>query len=377
MGSSKNAIVIGAGIVGLATARALALQGYRVKVFERSQQAVGASIRNFGMVWPIGQPTGKLYETALRSRSIWKECCKEAGIWHAENGSLHLAYHYDEWEVLEEFVAENQVVRPAVSLLAKKQVREKSAVAVLKGLKGALWCSDELIVDPREAIGKLPAYFTEKHGIEFHFGVAATEVRSGRVRTGDGRWHLTDSVFICSGQDFETLYPQAFADSGITRCKLQMMRTTPQPVRLGASLCAGLTLTHYKAFEKLPSLPALRRRFEAEMPAYMKWGIHVLVSQNQLGEVTLGDTHEYGLHFDPFDRSELNDLVIKYLETFCRLPKPQIAESWHGIYPKLPNGKSWLVVEPELGVTILNGLGGAGMTLSFGMAEQVVAEKQG
>ena len=110
------------------------------------------------------------------------------------------------------------------------------------------------------------------------------------------------------------------------------------------------------------------------MPAYLKWGIHVLVSQNQSGEVTLGDTHEYGLHLDPFERSKLNDLVIKYLETFCRLPKPQVAETWHGIYPKLPGGKSWLVEQPEPGVTILNGLGGAGMTLSFGMAERVVTD---
>jgi FAD dependent oxidoreductase TIGR03364 len=352
----KSAIVIGAGIVGLATARALALRGFKVKVIERSQRAAGASVRNFGMVWPIGQPTGDLYETALRSREIWKEACPAAGIWHNENGSLHLAYHDDEWAVLEEFVGENQAARPSISLLSKNQVREKSSVAVLKGLKGALWSSDEIIVDPREAIAKLPAFFAEKHGVEFHFGVAAMEVSSGKVRTGDGKTHRADHIFVCSG---------------ITRCKLQMMRTPAQPARLGASLCAGLTLTHYKAFDKLPSLPALRSRFEREMPAYVKWGVHVLVSQNGLGEVTLGDTHEYGLHHDPFDRTELNDLVLKYLQTFCRLPKPQVAEAWHGIYPKLPNGKNWLAVEPEPGVTILNGLGGAGMTLSFGLAEKV------
>ena len=72
----KSAIVVGAGIVGLATARALAAKGFKVKVFDRSQKAIGASIRNFGMIWPIGQPDGP-YATALRSRNIWKEIAEE------------------------------------------------------------------------------------------------------------------------------------------------------------------------------------------------------------------------------------------------------------------------------------------------------------
>src|SRR6201996_1145228 len=102
MVQSRSAIVIGAGIVGLATARALALQGFSVKVFERNDRAVGASIRNFGMVWPIGQPAGKMYERAIRSRDIWKETASRAGFWHEPVGSLHLAYHPDEWNVLKE-----------------------------------------------------------------------------------------------------------------------------------------------------------------------------------------------------------------------------------------------------------------------------------
>ena len=47
--SKKTAIVIGAGIVGLATARALATKGYSVKIYERNLKASGASVRNFGM----------------------------------------------------------------------------------------------------------------------------------------------------------------------------------------------------------------------------------------------------------------------------------------------------------------------------------------
>src|SRR5881275_3414695 len=98
----RSAIVIGAGIVGVATARALAARKYNVKVIERNQRVIGASIRNFGMIWPVGQPDGNLYERALLSASIWKEICREANIWNDKVGSLHLAYNEHEWNVLQE-----------------------------------------------------------------------------------------------------------------------------------------------------------------------------------------------------------------------------------------------------------------------------------
>ena len=96
--------IVGSGIVGLAMAYAWALRGKKVTIVERNDKALGASIRNFGMIWPIGQPKGPLLERALRGRETWLKLAKEAGIWVSKTGSLHLAYHEDEWQVLQEFM---------------------------------------------------------------------------------------------------------------------------------------------------------------------------------------------------------------------------------------------------------------------------------
>jgi hypothetical protein len=87
--------------------------------------------------------------------------------------------------------------------------------------------------------------------------------------------------------------------------------------------------------------------------------------------VILGDTHHYGLTQDPFLHERLDALVAKYLDTFAVLPDARVAERWMGVYAKLP-GKTEFVHEPEPGVTIVNALSGAGMTLSFGVAEEIV-----
>jgi D-hydroxyproline dehydrogenase subunit beta len=369
---STEIAIVGAGIVGLAHALAAARQGHRVTVFERSEPAVGASIRNFGMVWPIGQPVGQLRDRAMRSRQIWLEMADKGGFFADPVGSLHLVYHPDELQVVEEFVAIAQAADYPVHLLTAQEVAAKSPAAVTAGLLGALWSETEVIVDPREAIHTLPGVLRDVFGVEFHVGQTVTAIAHPHLTVNGETWRA-EHIFVCSGADFETLYPQLYRTSGITKSKLQMMRTVPQPSpwRLGPALCGGLTLTHYAAFADCPGLPVLRQRFQAELPFAIDWHIHVMMSQNGQGELILGDSHEYGFTFDPFDRADINTFVLNYLQGFARLPDPTIAATWHGIYAKLP-GHTEFIAQPEPGVTVVNALSGAGMTLSFGLAETVV-----
>ena len=97
-----------------------------------------------------------------------------------------------------------------------------------------------------------------------------------------------------------------------------------------------------------------------------------MVSQNDDGELIVGDTHEYGLTFDPFDRAHLNKYVLDYLATFMHISDWKLTQTWNGIYPKMTDGKTEVFLNPLKDVYAINGVGGAGMTLSFGLAEELI-----
>jgi FAD dependent oxidoreductase TIGR03364 len=370
MTTTKTAIVAGAGIAGLAAARALAGKGYTVRVFEKNQMAAGASVRNFGMVWPIGQPAGPLYDRALRSRYIWQELCAAAGIWHSPTGSLQIAREQDELQVIEEFASLYRNER-SCKMLSPDQALALSPVLRREGLLGGFFSADEMTVDPREAIAKLPAYLSKRYDISFHFGTPVTAIDYPHVYSGEQKF-TADKIIICGGQEFESLYPEVYLQSALTKCKLQMMRSETRTTLIGPAVCGGLTLAHYASFAACPSIPELKQRIAQQYPEYVQWGIHVMMSQNGLGELVIGDSHEYGPVHDPFDKLFVNRMILDYLQGFAELPGLQIQQTWNGTYLKSTEGKTELVARPEEHVVIVNGLGGAGMSLSFGLLEEVV-----
>src|SRR5262249_56213030 len=130
-------------------------RGGEVRVWGRSRRAQGASVRNFGMIWPIGQPLGPLYQLARRSRELWLEVLTASGLWHRPCGSLHLAYHEDEAQVLREFVAGSAGQDRPCELWMPAQVASRFPAVVQTGLLAALWSPVELAVDPRQVIAEL------------------------------------------------------------------------------------------------------------------------------------------------------------------------------------------------------------------------------
>ncbi len=371
MTQTFDVAVVGAGITGLAHVWSAAKRGLSVALFERHPQAQGASVRNFGIVLPIGQPAGVRRELAMQGRRHWKRLADSAGVWTNECGSLHLAYRDDELTVLEEF-CDLFAGESSVRMLTKTEVLACSAAANPDGLQGAMWSSSEMVINPRTAIAKLPFWLKDTFDVQVHFATPIVNVDHPTLTSGDGRtWHA-NRIVIGSGVDFETLFPAAYQQLAPVPCKLQMMQTATQPDdwRMGPLIAGGLTLQHYQSFESCPSLEALKKRIADETPEINHYGIHVLASQNDVGEMLLGDSHEYGDDISFFDKPTIDEIILRELRKLIRLPSIEITRRWHGIYAK-PSPDGDLIADPQPGVKIAMAPGGAGMTMSFGLAEQI------
>lgn len=373
MSTEYDDAVVGAGIMGLAVAYNLAKRGRKVIVFERNRWAMGASVRNFGMLWPIGQPKGLPFDIAMQSRSIWLDVLRTAGIWHDPCGSYHLSYNPLETQVMAEFLQTADGGEYSCQWHNPAQILSRSPNINPDGLEGALFSGTEVCIDPREVISLLPDFLKKNYDVDFAFNSAVTSYERPYV-TAAGKAFRARNLFVCSGDDFQTLYPDHFAASGLYRVKLQMMRTKKygETVRLGPMLAAGLTLCHYKNFKDCPTLPELREHFKKAFPELVKYGIHVMASQYAGGEITIGDSHEYDDQIQPFDKEEINQLILGYLKRFLSLPELTLIERWNGVYAAHTDELCWTAT-PDTGVRIIASPSGRGMTMSFGITEREIA----
>lgn len=369
-----HAVIIGSGIIGLAHAITARERGWQVTLLERDGRALGASVRNFGTLWPVGCEFGAEREQALFGVARWKELATRAGFWIRPQGSLSLAYREEAWDVLNEFGSSGG----EFELLDGHEAARRFPAANPDGLRGALFSAAETAVHPPSANAALVAHAREL-GIEMHFGTPVVKVHEDAVETSDGRLFSFSRLVIAAGDDMRQLFPRELAAAQIHRCRLQMMRTVPQPegFDLGAIFVSDLTLCHYPAFRDCPSTAKLRARLEAELPRHKEWGVHVIAAQHHDRTLTLGDSHEYGVDFAPDGHSDVDELILDALRRFVQPPDLRIAQRWHGVYLKSKIGQTQVVLQPRENVTMVTAMGGLGMTLSWGLAEKTVSSWEG
>ncbi len=363
--------IVGAGIVGLAHASLLSNLGLKVVVFERNPRPLGASVRNFGLIATAVLPPGPFRDLGLRSRRAWLQLIQRQSAWCGRRGSVFLAQNEEEMQCLREFT--DLYARHGWNgrMLNAEEAKALSPNAKTESLKGGACGTENIVVDPLEVIMGLIDELKEK-GVQFHFNTTVVGVDDGYV----GADHVmvkAKTVLLCTGDDFQTLFPVEFATYNLTLVRLQMLKLCSREpgFDLGPAISGALTAYRHRSFHELPSFPAFEQMVLAKFPEELEHCVHALVSQDKNGELVVGDSMEETAHDYVFTRDHLDKLILRYLGTLIDASSLEIKERWVGSYPKATKDiVSFKELRPDIHAIQITG--GLGLTLSFGVAQQFV-----
>ena len=360
--------VVGAGILGLAHALAAVRRGLSVVVVDREAEAVGAAVRNFGFVTVTGQQAGDCWRRAMRSRDVWLEVAPKAGIAVEHAGLLVVAQRPEAMACLEAFAATEMGV--GCSLLSEAElIAAHGTVLSVRKVQGALWSPHDRRVESRDAIPRLAAWL-QGLGVQFLRRTLVREVLPGRLVTTAGVIEAAQ-VVVCPGDDMLTLYPERIAALGITRCRLHMMKVMPEgSFRLPGSVMSDQSLVRYLGYAELPQATAVRARLQAEQPQVLAEGVHLIVVQGADGGLIVGDSHHYEWSPSPFQRAEVDALILDEMHAVLRLPGARVTERWSGTYASGPD--TMIRQRVDDGVHLVIVTSGTGASTSFAIGEETI-----
>lgn len=369
MAETFDLAVVGAGVVGLAHALAAARSGRRVVVIDRDARANGASVRMSGLVTVAGHAPGAMWRRARRSRDVWAEVCREAGVRIEHDGLAIVARRPEAATALEAFAATDggegcTFYRPEDAHALFPQFRGD--------ITGVFWSPDEMRVEARTAIPKIAAWLSDAHGVAFRWETAVTSVSDTGVETSRGPIAAGATV-VCPGDDFRTLYAELLGGAGLTHAKSQMLRIRlDDGYELPGSVASDLAILRLPGFEELDGYEALRARLEAEQPECLRNGVVMLASQSADGSLVVSGSRQLETTPDPYQSDAIDALILGELEAVLDLKPRQILSRWIGTYAF--SAERLVVTEaPSDRVRVVVAASAAGASSAFAVAEETIS----
>ncbi|MGW5715269.1 NAD(P)/FAD-dependent oxidoreductase [Amycolatopsis sp. NPDC003865] len=336
-----STIVVGAGIVGAATALYLAREGVSVTLVERHHAGWGASGRNAGYVSMITRSGGPQLELAQVSRRLYPQLAEELDDFEFKaNGAL--VYYYEEQvPLIEGFVARRQADGLDIEAVSPERARELCPLLpheVVGGIHSKLDCQ----IHPGKLLDALVAAAVEA-GVQVVTGdVVELQVEADRctgVRTTSSLL-TADTVVLAAGSWTAELMTKAGLPFHLLHMRMQMAETAPVRDRFDV-VAYGPSLFHEYAFvRELPGYEddIVLHPLQQIMPEV---GLLELVCQRDDGRLWLGCPIEF---VDGPDANQ-EPTVAGMAQTFGVLgdhvPALQhvpVERTWGGIAPQTGDG---------------------------------------
>jgi len=356
-----DAVVVGAGVVGLAVARALALQGREVLVLEQAGAiGTGISSRNSevihaGIYYPQGSLKARL---CVQGKSLLYAYCAQRGVGHRRCGKLIVATHVDQMAQLEKIRA--MAIGNGVGDLQWMSAAQAQALEPALACVGALWSPSTGIIDSHGLMLALQGDMENAGGVlAVHCGLAGAHCTGAGIEllANDGTRLRTQALVNAAGLEAPAL---ARRMQGLAK------QLVPTPYYAKGNY---FTLAGRAAFDRLIY----------PVPEGAGLGVHLTIDMG--GQARFGPDVQWvdspdDLVVDPARGDAFYAEVRKY---WPALPDGALLPGYAGIRPKLQPASSgpadFVIQGPRqhgiTGLVNLFGIESPGLTSCLAIARQV------
>jgi L-2-hydroxyglutarate oxidase LhgO len=356
-------LVVGAGVIGLAIARAAALRGHDVTVAESTGGiANGVSSRNSevihaGLYYPTG--TGRAVH-CVRGRRMLYEFCASHGVAHRKCGKLVVATNDAELAKVETISAQAQINGVEnTEMIGGNAARAMEAELFCIG---ALWSPETGIIDSH---GYMLALWGE---LQDRGGMIAFETPVERMSYKAPHWHVQ-----FGGRDAGVIQFDAAVNAAGLGAQALARRIDGYPADKVPRLVLGKG--NYFGFAGRPAFSRLI------YPTPIDGGLGVHVTLDLAGRMRFGPDVEWISEENyAVDPSRAESFYARIRTYWPGLPDGSLVPDYSGIRPKLrgpgePQADFMIAPEQAHGMPRLVNLFGIespGLTSSLSLAEEVV-----
>lgn len=339
MSAAYDCIVIGGGIVGAATARALAARERRVLLLERAMPGSEASGAAAGMLTPQVEvlPGDPLLPLAIAARERYAELVAEldrrtgVNVGYAGGGSVQVALDDDDASLLERQAGEQRAIGLRAEWLDRAALARRHP-GIAPAARGALLAPDDARVNNVTLTAALLADAI-RYGAEIvdHEAVTEVVIKSGRVASvsTSRRRYSTSAAVVAAGAWSPAL-------RGLPR---------PLPVEPVRGQMAVVT-------------------WPAGEPTGVLFGRHVYVVPRG-SDALLGSTMESAGFAKDNTPGGLAHVFGGSVAMLPALASQRIHRTWAGLRPVTPDGRPLLGADPEVeGLWYATGHGRKGILLA-------------
>lgn len=249
VGRPEDVLVVGAGIVGAATALYLAREGVNVTLVDREGVGSGASGKNAGYISMLSRTPGPELDLAKLSRELYPQLAEEIDDFEFEANGALVFYYEDQLPLIDGFVARRTADGLPMEVVDGDRARELCPL-LPDDVVGAIHSKSDCYIHPAKFTDALAAAAVKEGASVVLADVLELEIRGGRcvgVNTSEGLL-TADAVVVCAGSWTTDLLAKSGLPFHLVHLRMQMAETAPVDDTRFDVAVYGPSLFHEYAF---------------------------------------------------------------------------------------------------------------------------------